>query len=198
MPVKPANKLLAIVIASEPRPLISLLVLSCGNMIHEEPVCADPKLFIGGLRFDVGREDIFNHFSQYGPIKNCVLLKHQDTGKSKGCAMVLYTKWANAEAALNAENGTASNLSGPRQLIVKFADPQRRQEDGVLVGVTPRKLFVGQVLCHVLMVLCLGCACSCMQCAVVAVCLVTWRVQLQCVPVHSGLMSVSRVSIQCN
>lgn len=121
-------------------------------MVHEEPVCAEPKLFIGGLRFDIGREDIFNHFSQYGQIKTCVLLKHQDTGKSKGCAMVLYSKWANAEAAVNTENGTASNLSGPRQLIVKFADPQRRQEDGVLVGVTPKKLFVGQVLCRVLAV----------------------------------------------
>lgn len=121
-------------------------------MIHEEPVCAEPKLFIGGLRFDVGRDDVLNHYSQYGSIKNCVLLKHQDTGKSKGCAMVLFTRWADAEAAVIAENGTASNLSGARPLIVKFADPQRRQEDGVLVGVTPKKLFVGQVLCLVLVV----------------------------------------------
>lgn len=140
-----------------------------------DPVCAEPKLFVGerrrqaaadqrplrpaaldaltaspagGLRFECSRDEVFSHFSQYGPIRTCVLLKHQDTQKSKGCAMVLFTKWAHAEAAVNAENGTASHLSSPRQLIVKFADPQRRQEDGVLVGVTPKKLFVGQVSCR--------------------------------------------------
>lgn len=120
-------------------------------MIQADPVCAEPKLFIGSLRFEVTREEVFQHFSQYGPIRTCVLLKHQDTGKSKGCAMVLFTRWAHAEAAVTTENGTASPLSGPRMLIVKFADPQRRQEDGVLVGVTPKKLFVGQVLCLVLL-----------------------------------------------
>jgi RNA recognition motif-containing protein len=123
-------------------------------MLQLDPVCAEPKLFVGGLRFEVSREEVFNHFSQYGPIRTCVLLKHQDTGKSKGCAMVLYSKWGHAEAAVTSENGTASPLSGPRQLIVKFADPQRRQEDGVLVGVTPKKLFVGQVLCLVLLQSC--------------------------------------------
>ncbi|KAF8067108.1 HNRNPA1 [Scenedesmus sp. PABB004] len=114
-------------------------------MIHADPVCAEPKLFVGGLSFEISREEVQAHFQQYGPLKNVALLKHQDTGKPKGCAMVLFTKWAHAEAAVEAENGTSSPLSAPRQLIVKFADPQRRQEDGVVVGVTPKKLFVGQV-----------------------------------------------------
>lgn len=126
---------------------------------HLDPVCAEPKLFVGGLRFEVTREELYNHFIQYGNIRTCVLLKHQDSGKSKGCGMVLFDKWAYAESAVNAENGTASPLSGPRQLIVKFADPQRRQEDGVLVGVTPKKLFVGQVLCLVLLTGCCGRGC---------------------------------------
>ena len=115
-----------------------------------DPVCAEPKIFVGGLKFELTRDDVYQHFQQYGYVRSCVLLKHADTGRSKGCAMVLYTTWADAEKAVEAEavNGT-SDLSGPRQLTVKFADPQKRPEDGVLVGVTPKKLFIGQVLCRV-------------------------------------------------
>lgn len=94
-------------------------------LLHADPVCAEPKLFIGGLRFDVTQAEVTNHFQQYGPLKSCVLLMHKDTGKSKGCAMALYHKWAHAEAAVEQENGAASDLSSPRPLIVKFADPQR-------------------------------------------------------------------------
>jgi hypothetical protein len=38
-------------------------------------------------------------FQAYGPIKSCVLLTHKDSGKSKGCAMVLFHKWAHAGAS---------------------------------------------------------------------------------------------------
>lgn len=119
----------------------------------EAPVCTDPKLFVGGLAFEIDREAVATHFGQYGPLRDCALLKHAD-GKSKGCAMVLYNSWAHAEAAIASENGAMNHLSGPRQLIVKFADPQRRPEDGVVVGVIPRKLFVGQVACCVHRVQC--------------------------------------------
>lgn len=90
----------------------------------EAPVCTDPKLFVGGLAFEIDREAVATHFGQYGPLRDCALLKHAD-GKSKGCAMVLYNSWAHAEAAIASENGAMNHLSGPRQLIVKFADPQR-------------------------------------------------------------------------
>jgi len=97
-------------------------------MIHPDPVCAEPKVFIGGLRFEVTRDDVFNHFQQYGPVKSCVLLTHKDTGKSKGCAMVLFHKWAHAEAAMEQDNGAPSDLTAPRPLIVKCADPQRQAD----------------------------------------------------------------------
>lgn len=101
--------------------------LQCRKMLQrEEPVCCEPKLFVGGLRFDATREEVINQFQQYGPIKTCVLLHHKDTGKSKGCAMVQFLKWAHAEAAVQQLNGTNSALSGDaRPMIVKFADPQR-------------------------------------------------------------------------
>jgi hypothetical protein len=110
-------------------------------------VCAEPKVFVGGLRYEVTREDVEAAFRPFGNLKQVVLLKHRDSGKSKGCAMVLFESWTSAEAAIQQMNGS-SDLSAPRPLVVKFADPQPR-DDGVLVGVTPKKLFVGQVLCRV-------------------------------------------------
>jgi len=109
-----------------------------------EAVNAEPKLFIGQLLPTVTREDVFNRFSMYGAIKNVTLLINNSTGKSKGCAMVTYERFAHAEAAIAAEDGSF-NLSGDRKLVVKFADPTRK-EDGRWHGITPKKLFVGQVL----------------------------------------------------
>lgn len=115
------------------------------QLLDEEAnaVCAEPKVFVGGLRYDVSQQDLQAHFSGYGPLRHAVLLKHMDSGKSKGCAMVLFESWADAEAAIAAENGTVSQLTSPRTCVVKFADPQRNDQ-GVLVGVTPKKLFIGQ------------------------------------------------------
>lgn len=109
-----------------------------------EAVNPEPKLFIGQLLPTVTREDVINRFSMYGGIKNCTLMVNHETGKSKGCAMVTFERFSHAEAAMEAEDGTF-HLSGDRKLVVKFADPARK-EDGRIVGITPKKLFVGQVL----------------------------------------------------
>mgnify|MGYP001811104183 CR=1 FL=1 len=107
-------------------------------------VCAEPKLFVGGLRYEVTQDDLRAHYERYGPLRSASLLMHHDSGKSKGCAMVLFDAWTDAEAAVAAESGVATDLSAPRPAVVKFADPQRN-EHGVLCGVTPKKLFIGQV-----------------------------------------------------
>lgn len=107
-------------------------------------VCAEPKVFVGGLRFDATQEEVRAHFSRHGPLRHAVILKHLDTGKSRGSAMVLFERWADAEAAVAAEHGAQTHLTAPRQAVVRLADPQRNDQ-GALVGVRPRKLFVGQV-----------------------------------------------------
>lgn len=110
-----------------------------------EAVNPEPKLFIGQLLPSLGQGDVVARFCQYGPVKNCTLMVNPESGKSKGCAMVTYERFAHAEAALAVENGSFY-LSGDRPLVVKFADPTRK-EDGRVVGITPKKLFVGQVVC---------------------------------------------------
>lgn len=105
-------------------------------------VCPEPKVFVGQLPLESSRDQVTQLFSQYGNIKNCVIITHAD-GRSKGAAMVLYDTWAEAELAIETENGTM-NLGGSRPLVVRFADPPKRG-DGPIMGIAPRKLFVGQV-----------------------------------------------------
>ena len=64
-------------------------------------------------------------------------------GRSRGAAMVVYEKWGQVELAVEGENGS-TNLGGTKPLVVRIADPPKR-EGGPLVGIAPRKLFVGQV-----------------------------------------------------
>lgn len=114
------------------------------GMQKPEAVCAEPKVFVGQVPHEVTQEQVFSLFSKYGTIKKCALITGQD-GRSKGCAMVTFERWAEAELAIEHENGTA-NLGGGRTLLVKFADPPRGRGDGPVMGVAPKKLFVGQVL----------------------------------------------------
>jgi len=110
---------------------------------QQDAVNAEPKLFIGQLLPSVTQADIVARFSMYGAVKNCTLMVNPETGKSKGCAMITYERFSHAEAAMQSEDGTFY-LSGDRKLVVKFADPTRK-EDGRVVGIAPKKLFVGQV-----------------------------------------------------
>ncbi|KAG2450180.1 hypothetical protein HYH02_000282 [Chlamydomonas schloesseri] len=115
-------------------------------MQKPEAVCAEPKVFVGQVPHEVTQDQVFALFSKYGTIKKCALITGPD-GRSKGCAMVTYDRWAEAELAIEHENGTA-NLGGGRTLLVKFADPPRGRGDGPVMGVAPKKLFVGQIPQH--------------------------------------------------
>ena len=84
-------------------------------------------------------------FSPYGTIRNLHLLKGFDS-KPRGCAMVLFARWSQAEAAAEALNGKTGQLVGQtRPLVVHFANPRRSPQGPPEPGIAPRKLFVGQV-----------------------------------------------------
>ncbi|KAG2500011.1 hypothetical protein HYH03_002293 [Edaphochlamys debaryana] len=116
------------------------------GMQKPEAVCAEPKIFVGQIPHETTQEQVYALFSKYGTIKKCALITGQD-GRSKGCSMVTFERWSEAELAIEHENGTA-NLGGGRTLLVKFADPPRGRGDGPVMGVAPKKLFVGQIPQH--------------------------------------------------
>ncbi|KAF5838001.1 hypothetical protein DUNSADRAFT_3594 [Dunaliella salina] len=106
------------------------------------PVCPEPKVFAGQLPFEVTTADVQNLFSQYGELRSCQVVCGPD-GRSKGCAMIMFNSWTQAELAIEGENNT-THLGGSKPMVVKFADPPKRG-DGPIMGIAPKKLFVGQI-----------------------------------------------------
>uniref|UniRef100_A0A7S0R583 RRM domain-containing protein n=1 Tax=Chlamydomonas leiostraca TaxID=1034604 RepID=A0A7S0R583_9CHLO len=109
---------------------------------EQTPVCPEPKVFAGQIPFESTTQDVQNLFAQYGNIRSCQVITGPD-GRSKGCAMILYSTWTEAELAVENENGT-QHLGGQKPMVVKFADPPKRG-DGPIVGIAAKKLFVGQI-----------------------------------------------------
>lgn len=104
---------------------------------------------------DASKEEVVGVLGRFGKIKSASLMTHPD-GRSKGCAMVLFEKWSEAEAAMQACNGNPC-LGGDRALVVNFADPPKR--GGGVPPIAPKTLFVGQVLSSV----CVKCSSLCVQ-----------------------------------
>lgn len=109
-----------------------------------EPVASEPRIFVGQVPTDKTEEDLFQLFLPFGRIRNLHLIREGPEGKSRGCAMVLFDRWSEAEAAIEAHDGKTV-LDG-RTLVVKVASPRRQPSE---TGIAPKKLFIGQVLCSV-------------------------------------------------
>ena len=114
-------------------------------MAAGESVACEPRLFVGQVPATARDDDLWPIFNAFGNVRNLHLLKGSD-GKPRGCAMVLYARWAQAEAASQALNGHSALIGGQsRPLVVHFANPRRSPQGPPEPGIAPRKLFVGQV-----------------------------------------------------
>lgn len=103
----------------------------------------------GQIPSGVREEQLWALFRPYGSVRNLHLLKGMDS-RPRGCAMCLYTRFSQAEAAADALNGKANLLPGQtRPLVVHFANPRRNPQGPPEPGIAPRKLFIGQVRCQV-------------------------------------------------
>jgi squid-like protein len=60
------------------------------------------KLFIGGLSWETGDNDIREYFSRFGEVESVNLKTDPNTGRSRGFAFVVFTTTDPVEAVLNA------------------------------------------------------------------------------------------------
>ena len=67
--------------------------------------CDEFTLFVSNLAPSTRQFDVFNIFSNYGPIVSCRLLVDTATSKSKCCAYVSYTNKKSSDRALQEVNG---------------------------------------------------------------------------------------------
>ncbi|CEF60392.1 RNA recognition motif domain and Nucleotide-binding, alpha-beta plait domain-containing protein [Strongyloides ratti] len=88
----------------------------------------DRKIFVGMVPKFIEADEIREHFTKFGIIEDCSILK--DTcGNSRGCCFVTFSTRASAAAAIKAMNGVKLQETWPN-LVVKFADVQKDKQKG--------------------------------------------------------------------
>jgi RNA recognition motif-containing protein len=109
--------------------------------IEQDVVSPEPKVFVGQVPASCTRELMTELMSKHGEVKAVTLPQKNDGTEARRFAMVAFSCWAEAEAAVEALHATTA-LGGDRPLVVRYADPPKGEDAN---GISPKKLFVGQV-----------------------------------------------------
>ena len=79
------------------------------------------KIYVGNLSFQTGEDTLRELFSQHGEVEEIVIITDRETGRSRGFAFVTMPDSGQANAAIEATNGT--EFDG-RSLNVNEARPR--------------------------------------------------------------------------
>src|SRR5262245_1890236 len=85
------------------------------------------KLYVGNLSYDIGNSDLQRAFAAHGTVVSAQVITERETGRSKGFGFVEMSSDQEAQAAINALNG--SKLAG-RNLTVNEARQQESRGGG--------------------------------------------------------------------
>lgn len=92
--------------------------------IIEEPTT--PRLYIGNLNYDLTDEELEAAFAPLGEVVSAAVVRHGDSGRSKGFGFVEMTSLEDAKAAVSKLNDT--DLKG-RQMLVSGAKAEKPRRD---------------------------------------------------------------------
>ncbi|KAI8116435.1 Heterogeneous nuclear ribonucleoprotein 27C [Lucilia cuprina] len=73
------------------------------------------KLFVGGLSWETTQENLSRYFCRFGEIIDCVVMKNNESGRSRGFGFVTFADPANVQHVLQ---------SGPHTLDGRTIDPK--------------------------------------------------------------------------
>lgn len=73
------------------------------------------KLFVGGLSWETTQENLQRYFQRYGEVIDCVVMKNNDSGRSRGFGFVTYGDSQNVGVVLQ---------NGPHNLDGRTIDPK--------------------------------------------------------------------------
>lgn len=90
------------------------------------------KLFFGNLDDTSGEDDIRKFCSPYGSLKEVIMLKDNNTGKSKRSCFVKYYAQTAADACISALNGKIRDKNSTQMLCIRYANP--KQQPGMMGG----------------------------------------------------------------
>ena len=93
------------------------------------------KMFVGGLNWDTTIDGLKAYFSKFGPVTDCTIMKHPQTGRSRGFGFVTFQDEA---AIADVLQSGPHNLDG-RNIDPKRAVPKSESRGGLRV----KKIFCG-------------------------------------------------------
>jgi len=96
------------------------------SKILENPIMGK-KLYVGNLSYDASSSDLEQMFSAHGTVESATIIADRDTGRSKGFGFVEMSSEDEAQAAIDALNGTNQ---GGRDIKVNEAKPMERRSGG--------------------------------------------------------------------
>ena len=89
------------------------------------------NIYVGNMAYSMTEDELRDLFSNYGTVSSARLVTDRDTGRAKGFGFVEMADANEANAAIEAINGTKQ---GGRELVVNEARPREerpRREGGV-------------------------------------------------------------------
>ena len=81
------------------------------------------NIYVGNMAYSMTEDELRDLFSNYGTVSSARLVTDRDTGRAKGFGFVEMADANEANAAIEAINGTKQ---GGRELVVNEARPRRR------------------------------------------------------------------------
>lgn len=88
---------------------------------------SEVKLFVGGLPWATDDSGLRAVFERFGTVRDSVVVKDRDTGRSRGFGFVEFEAAEDAESAQRAMDG--GDVEG-RRVSVDFADERPRRQGG--------------------------------------------------------------------
>ena len=85
------------------------------------------KIYVGGLPYSTSEQELSDLFAQHGAVQSAKVITDKYTGQSRGFGFVEMGSDAEAQAAIQALNGTEL---GGRSLTVNEAKPQAPRTGG--------------------------------------------------------------------
>ncbi len=85
------------------------------------------KLYVGNLTYNITETDLQELFSHYGAVQSAQIIVDRDTNRSKGFGFVEMDTEAQAQAAIQALNGSEHD---GRNLTVNEAKPREARSGG--------------------------------------------------------------------
>jgi len=82
------------------------------------------KLFVGSLSWSATDEDLKELFSPFGEVTSANVVMDRETGRSRGFGFVEFKTDEEAQAAVDALDGT---VHMDRQIVVNVAKPMERR-----------------------------------------------------------------------